>query len=138
MMVSLEFLQHQGGSVQFQPAPANSAIAVRSPLLRHHKAQAIHIKAERRLHVGDSEKGHRLLHVELGFCLGCHLLRASGPIKVLAVTRVNTAPSHVAAMERMPSGGPVRLPSMIADPAYHLSRPSTASTPVKRSNPPSG
>jgi hypothetical protein len=50
----------------------------------------------------------------------------------------STAPSHVAAIERIPSGGPIRLPLMIADPAYHLSRPATASKPVKRCCAPPG
>src|SRR5271170_2798663 len=41
-----------------------------------------------------------------------------------------TAPSHVAALGPIPNGGPVGVPSMIAVPAYQMSRPATASKPV--------
>src|SRR6185436_452598 len=42
-------------------------------------------------------------------------------------TLTRSTPSRVADIERTPSGGPITLPSTIACPAYHLSRPSTVS-----------
>ncbi len=41
--------------------------------------------------------------------------------------RVENLLDHAGLLERIPSGGPTRWPLMTAEPAYHLSRPTTAS-----------
>ena len=90
--------------------------------------------------VGPGWMGTDLMNIAIDIDRGCQVKpesvdRGTPPTWTLARS---TAPSQVAAMERIPRGGPIRLPSMIADPAYHLSRPATVSKPVRYCCEPSG
>src|ERR1700733_6111866 len=60
-----ELLKHDCGFAKLKPAPTNPTVwlvllTIRNPPVLHSEAKSVNIELQRGLHVGHTEKGHRL------------------------------------------------------------------------------